>query len=368
VGELEANMTVRLALIVSVTTTLLITACVNLRPSDPVYEGRRLSDWMDDLTNSWSEDEPSAKILARQQMWINVVRGLGTDALPFYVKGIQDTDHAARSYGSDTAFQILGAKAEPAIPDLAGLLAHDKTANAAARGLVAIGPASIPALTNAVATLTSHQRYAAISALGQFGLSAEAAVPTLIHTIKIDPFASDIAMRALVEIDSHHQALIPLFSEHITDSNGAAGAAYALERLGTPGIPVLLQSLTNGPRNIRAFAEGALDPDFQKFSLDKVEASTPAFMRLVTVYNLKALKAASHIYAQGDFRAAAQTAERFLNDTNPAIGLSASNALIYLAPLARTNISQSKIDETKFSDGNVQSFPQSNLPRSDSPN
>jgi hypothetical protein len=261
-----------------------------------------------------------------------------------YLKGIQDTEHPGRNYGSSLAFGILGPVAEPAIPDLVQLLQNNNTVRGAANALVAIGPASIPALIGVMGIVSNRSQYVVISALGQFGSAAVASSPILIRIIETNSVSSDAAIRTLVEIETNRNDLIPLFAQHIADSNAVLGANYALGRLGKPGIPVLLQSLTNESRHVRAFAEGALDPDFQKFSFDRTNNSAPSFMRLISLYNLKVMGAASESYSEGDFRMAAKTAGNFLNDRNPAIQMAASNAFLYLTPLAQTNISQRMID------------------------
>jgi HEAT repeat protein len=328
---------------------VLVPACSTTRLREPVYAGKRLSSWMDELNREWKEDEPLAQVTARQEMWTNVVRAVGTNGLPLYLRWLGNSPRLQTHYGAQLAIQILGPAAEPAIPDLAQLLKNEETANAAAECLSAIGPVAIPALIEAVTTETNRGRSAAIWILGEFGPAANSAAAVLIQVINTDPAFADPAMRSLVEVETNTAIVLPLLAAHVSDSNNAAGATYALGRLGRPGIPILVESLTNQSRNIRCFAEGALDPDFQKYSLDNKDGAVPRFRTLTCIYNSKVLRTAFRSYAQGDFRVAAEIACRYTNDADVIIQAVASNALTCLRPFAETNVPQMKmVEENNF--------------------
>ena len=272
---------------------------------------------------------------------------VGTNGLPYYLKWMVDSDNQLRKYRAGHALEILGPTAEPAIPALAHLLNDDRNCSAAANCLLATGPAAIPVLTEAVETLTNRGRVQAIEILGEFGPLAKPAVPILIQIIQGDSPLAWPAMQALVEIETNQTVILPLLALHVSDTNSAVGAAYALGRLGDAGIPMLLMALTNETGIIRCSAAGALHPVFQKYFKDKSVTSAPGFRfrRMCCAFNLEVIGEATRACSQGDFVAAAQVAAQYTNSTNANIREAASNVLSILRPLAETNVPQSKLDQ-----------------------
>jgi hypothetical protein len=281
----------------------------------------------------------------REATWTNVVQAVGTNGLPYYLKWMVDSDDQLRRYWGGHAIVILGPAAESAIPTLANLLKDDRNCSAAADCLLATGPAAIPALTEAVETLTNRGRTAAMYILGEFGPAAKPAAPVLIQIIKSDSPLAWPAMQTLVEIETNPAVMLPLLALHVADTNSAPGATYALGRLGNAGVPMLLIALTNEAKIVRCFAAGALDPGFQKYSTDNSDTNSFGFRRRCCVYNQKVLSAAFRSYSQGDFVAAAQAAGQYTNSMDANIREAANNALNILRPLAETNVPQMKLQE-----------------------
>ena len=264
---------------------------------EPVYQGKGLSTWMDELTAQppiRSEGENIVAIQYNMAMLTNVVRSIGHQWTAIVSKWIQDTprplssdkfeelverfgrghahlpQHRFRSIDGVIAFQILGPMAEPAIPELARILTNEGTCGEAARCLTAIGPAAVPALSNAVVTATNRVRIAAITALGELGPVAKPTVPLLIQIVRTgDPYLADFALRTLAEVETNADTLMPLLVERLADTNTALGAAYGLARVGTLGLPILLQALTNDDRKIRLAAGAASHPECSKVSCDE---------------------------------------------------------------------------------------------------
>lgn len=324
---------------------LFVPGCSTSRTREPVFEGKRLGVWLVELNQPLKDGGSISQIAAQSAMWTNVVQAVGTNGLPLYVRWIQRSVDNPRKYGAEVAIQILGPDAKPAIPVLANLLSDDKTASIAAECLLATGPAAIPALTEAAATITNRGRWDAISILGEFGPVAGSASPVLIRIIKSEPMWAWPAMQALVEVETNAAVMLPLFVQHVADTNNAPAADYALGRLGNVGVPMLLLSLTNEPRDIRCFAAGALDPDFQKYSTENRSVDSVRFRRLCCIFDLKVMTAASRCYSVGDYVAAAQTAGRYTNSADATIRAAAIEAFNYLRPLAETNVPRMKIDE-----------------------
>ena len=323
---------------------IFIPACSSLQSNEPRYEGKRLSAWVAKLSIPSKNEESPAQVAAREATWTNVVQAVGTNGISCYVQWLGDANNQSRKFWAGHAIEILGPAAEPAIPALANLLSDDQASSAAANCLLATGPAAIPALTEAVETLTNHGRVAAIYILGEFGPVAKPAVPVLTQIIKSDSPLAWPAMQTLVEIETNTAVILPLLALHVSDSNSAPGAAYALGRLGNAGVPMLLMALTNETRHMRCCAAAALDPEFQKYSMDKNGTNSQGFRRMCSVYNLKAMRAAMLCFSQGDFVAAVHTAGQYTNSTDANIREAANNVLSILRPLAETNVPQSKLE------------------------
>lgn len=318
-----------------------------LLPREPIYQGKRLTAWMDELNKEWNENEPLARVTARQATWTNVVQSVGANALPYFLKWIPDARHPLRQNASATAIRILGPMAEPAIPGLVRLLKDEHAAHDVAYCLTSIGLAAVPALSNVVATTTNRECIEALGSLRDLGPVASPTVPMLIQIVRTNPNLANFALQSLVEVETNADALMPLLVEHLTDTNNAGVPAYGLGRIGQPGFPFLLQSLTNEARIIRHFAEAALSTNFQKISTGKLKVTPPERpMYSKACFNLLVLEAAFRSYSEGDFQMAAQTAQQFTNDPNPVICTAASNVLSYLDPILRTNpIPQAVRDE-----------------------
>ena len=287
-GDLPKRLTWRfgLGLLVAVATAGAV--FLSLHPREPFYQGRRLSTWIEKLAAEQDEGESLSDVWRRQEMLTNIVLTIGPEAVPSAVRWIRERPRPSwydvfqfrvesasrarvrlperkdRSWESLRIFQILGPAAKQAIPDLARLVNYEYLCRDAARCLATIGPDSVPALSNVLATGTNQVRREAAEALAELGPSASAAAPLLLQTIRTAPAAASFALRALVEVETNSATLLPLLVERFAGSNTAPDAAYALARLGTPGLPFLLQGLTNQQPTIRAAAGAALDPGFQK--------------------------------------------------------------------------------------------------------
>ena len=323
-----------------------VPACSSLRSHEPRYEGKRLSVWATELDTPSREEKSLSQMSAREATWTNVVQTTGTNGIPFYVQWLGDTNDQSHKYRAERAIEILGPAAEPAIPALASLLRNDQASIVVANCLLATGPAAIPALTEAVETLTNRGRMAAITILGEFGPAATPAVLVLTQIIKSDSPLVWPAMQTLVEIETNPAVVLPLLALHVADTNCAVGAAYALGRLGNAGVPMLLTMLTNETKIIRYSAAGALHPVFQEYLNGKSGPSAPGFQfrRMCCAFNLKILGEANRASMQGDFVAAAEISARYTNSPDANIREAANNALKVLRPLAETNVPQSKLD------------------------
>lgn len=286
----------RLVLALLVAVVVLGLALLALRPRKPVYGGKRLSAWLDELGASQAEGESQAAFDLRRRHLTNVVRAIGAEAAATAVRWIrekpsklsyQDAQYRVeslfrfrihlperndRSGDAIWVFQILGPEAKPAIPDLAELVLSEHTCYEAARCLSMTGPAAVPALSNAVANGTARVRLAAIDARAEIGHSAAPTAPLLQQIIRTNDQTTWKALRALVEVETSTAGLLPVILGYLQDTHpppssvydfGAApGAAYALAHIGPQGVPALLEALTSTQAVIRASAKAAFEPRF----------------------------------------------------------------------------------------------------------
>jgi hypothetical protein len=134
-------------------------------PSDPVYQGRRLSEWVDDNYQSHLAVARPGLSKGAQERAENAIRHIGTNAIPTLLKMIRYTDSPLKKkimaladkqrlitvnihpedYYHDsayTAFMALGPVAKPAVPNLVALLTdkHSSVQTNAADLLVLIDP------------------------------------------------------------------------------------------------------------------------------------------------------------------------------------------------------------------------------------
>lgn len=166
-----------------------------LMRSEPTWNGRRLSSWLDDLRAD------SQLSRASQDQAEAAVRAIGDKSIPLLLTWMNSDDSPVKKaiYGSlprglqlrwhpqwafdrqwmaATAFDILGTNAEPAIPKLSQLLGTGKRGRAAAAALGGVGATAFPVLTN----LLAQQQTAEDAAYGltRFG---DEALPVLIRTL-----------------------------------------------------------------------------------------------------------------------------------------------------------------------------------------
>lgn len=334
---------------------------LSLRPSEPFYKGKRLSTWIEKLAAEQDEAESLSDALRRQEILTNIVMTIGPDAVPCAVRWVRDRprhswyddlqfrvesasrarvrlpERKDRSWEALWVFQILGPAAKQAIPDLARLVNNEYLCRDAARCLAAIGPDSVPALSNALATGTNQVRREAAEALGELVPSASATAPLLLQTIRMDPATASFALRALVEVETNSATLLPLLVERFADSNTAPAAAYGLACLGTPGLPFLLQGLTNQQPTIRAAARAALDPGFQRRAAgeepsDFYARSGRFDSTWINKMTLEAMAARSNAFPSFKREDIAPILARYAQHTNAAVRSAAAAAIQHFAP------------------------------------
>lgn len=148
-----------------------------LRPREPVYHGKRLSQWLDEYNRAGGMDKTGPIS--------DAIRAMGTNTLPFLLAHIKHTESPLKGkffsligkqhwvklpfYGADPyletsilALSALGSNAAPICPDLLKVAENPDSSWRGTMSLLAIGPASVPTLAKACQSTNSHLRTEAV--------------------------------------------------------------------------------------------------------------------------------------------------------------------------------------------------------------
>ena len=157
-------------------------------------------------------------------------------AVPALIRALNDVESTNRCMVA-AALGEIGPEAAQAAQALVNTVQHDEDEYVQSYAAEALGkiadPATIPALIDAVASDNEHVRFHAIEALEGFGLTATAAVASLMQAAKDDESNGCFAAKALGSVDTEGVS-IPLLTELLGsgDSQMRQFAAYGLRRLG----------------------------------------------------------------------------------------------------------------------------------------
>jgi hypothetical protein len=152
---------VKIALAVLLVAAIGVIAWQVMRLREPVYQGKRLSQWLDEYNRvgRLEQTEPISE----------AIRAIGTNSLPFLLAHLKHVDSPIKEkflalvgrqhlvklpfYGADPyrsasilALHALGAQAAPLFPDLMKLTDNPNTCGWGTMSLLAIGTNSIPTL------------------------------------------------------------------------------------------------------------------------------------------------------------------------------------------------------------------------------
>ena len=207
-------------------------------PSEPSYQGRRLSEWLAEIANPQSEETHDK---ARE-----AIRHMGVKTLPFLLANL-----AAEKQANDDlyrqailAFNALGPIARPAIPKLTNLL--EQNPGYVPLALADIGPDAMPEILNALT-----------NANGSFWVrdNAAAALANAIHSGKITPEeAKDSFPVAIHNLTyTNNNSLLQNNTRH-----RAASLLNALKLEPDISVPALIRGLENSNFSVAAECARAL--------------------------------------------------------------------------------------------------------------
>lgn len=269
---------------------LALAAFFLLRESEPSYNGKSLSAWLVQI-NDRSPNE-NQRLEARSEA-ADAIETIGTNALPYLLKWItrgeaplspfKSAAYVAtekvsalkkitslrtwafieyeRILGIPDAFEALGPKAIPAIPELAHLAntsIGQSTPYFATRALTKIGSPALPALSDILTNQHSLNRAAALLAVTHLGRDASPLIPPVIQCLDDhDPDIVAQAATALGEV-GQPQLVVPALTnlllnlkfESRTNFNVAFKISTALQQYrlqASNAAPALIRYIEENP-------------------------------------------------------------------------------------------------------------------------
>lgn len=242
---------VNIALAVSVVAALSLTvwrAFRQIDTSDPVYQGKRLSQWLDDL----GSQRPALAVSA----W-EAVRQIGTNAVPLLLR-----EASVRGFGpKDMVMDFV--KRVPFFRKFRFQTSSEHRAKAL-RGFCALGETGALAVAQG---LTNSDRWVRHGCVGQWGICSyyPAIVfgPLLTRLKDPEPMVRARAANAVGMLQQQPSRSVPALIELLQDKDDWARcmAALGLDLYGDqakPAVPALLSALTNCSSTFRPFGTRAL--------------------------------------------------------------------------------------------------------------
>jgi hypothetical protein len=247
-----------------------------LRPREPAYQGRPLSQWLEDLDSR----QPLVKAQATEAL-----RQMGTNTLFWLVRMIEKRDSGLKrrvmvamsernlpgaqylktaSYGqykACRAFRVLGRSAEPAVPALVAVLSNGPACLEIAATLPWLGPQGVRGLTNAMAHAERQQFGAIYMALSCYSrdfqsgampgqdqdLVFQACARAVISRLADPDFlVRDLALSSLEHLPVQPEVVVPVLTSNLAreDLLPHASELKALGRFG-PAAKAAVPALVN---------------------------------------------------------------------------------------------------------------------------
>lgn len=221
---------------------------------EPARDTKPLNAWLRELNSA----EPYRRARAEA-----AVRQMGPRVVPALVVRLESsyTDDQARAI---LGFEALGDAGRPAIPSLTALLRAEATSLPAARALAAIGPATVPLLTNSLASSAGFIRSSAVRALGRMRTDGRLAVPALVSVLNDDD--DDLryfATRALGNLAADPEQAVPALVNRLEDRNVevrkiAARSLGQFHGQARGAVPALRKALNRDEEAVKLTAAYAL--------------------------------------------------------------------------------------------------------------
>jgi HEAT repeat protein len=233
-------------------------------PSEPTHQGKTLSAWLKQMD---AENE------ATREEAQQAVRAMGAKTLPALFARLRTPGASLSQRGTASeqqavaisAFQVLGAKATPAIPELIELMRQDADlAPMAELALVGIGEPAVEPLKEALGKESDRLRVHAAGALWALKADAQVVMPPLLTGLK----AKEDDVRAygavyLAELGQAPDKIVPALMENLQDPKPPVRVAtvQALAKVGKAAkaaVPALQKLQDDPDESVRREAQKAL--------------------------------------------------------------------------------------------------------------
>ncbi|MDB6065657.1 MAG: lyase domain protein repeat-containing protein [Pedosphaera sp.] len=223
------------------------------RPSEPVYEGKRLSEWLESNTSGNGDSKAYAAVVAA-----------GTNAIPTLLRFMRSTD-------SPLKMKLLALAQKQHFIKFHHVGAKDRIFQSYS-GFMALGDKGIVALPELIKIYEQNDPYAQFSIarlFGYFGPAASNAVPCLVRRLEVaDAIPLETAIPALGRIHARPKLAVPALLKHINKKTPMLDpAVYAIGQFGADAkeaVPVLVGLPGDQDDIIRRIAANSLrqiDPE-----------------------------------------------------------------------------------------------------------
>jgi HEAT repeat protein len=218
-----------------------------LRPSEPSYQGKSLSAWLEDYNQRLNYMERPAVDEAVSQIR-TAVSHIGTNAILTLLKML-------RAHDSPLKKKFIGFFGRQHFVRINFTTDEEKNVQAAF-AFAALGPEASNAVPELIGiydeSISPQSQWCTVASIGGIGPAAKSAIPTLLRALKATNYVLRYyAVLALRGIHSEPETVVPALMEHLQDSNLSVcgSATEALGAFGTnarAAIPILIQK-TNAP-------------------------------------------------------------------------------------------------------------------------
>ena len=257
---------------------------------DPGFDGKSLSEWLDQYRTAWNPGETNQVGGAAEAE--HAIRNIGQDAVPELLRMLRKTDSPIDkklhflfaklpilrepqpawicNHNAAEGFRILGADAKEAVPEVIKVFIEDispESRFAAAVALRGIGPSAsnaLPALLEATTNLNSGVRANAAFALGGVTVSTDATIAALIRCLD-DPdlLVRKMAIRSLGDFGANASEALPYLGQEAVApmSRNRLEAIAAIGRIAAgpeEAVPSLIRCLRDTNAIVREAATDAL--------------------------------------------------------------------------------------------------------------
>jgi vesicle coat complex subunit len=248
-------------------------------PKEPVFEGKRLSQWLAGTLPGQRAEEGNAAEKA--------VEAIGTNALPWLMTEFTQRDpkwrSAARTWLAKwpwtsgrvrteedrilmaaNGLYILGPRNAAMLPALTGYLGYEQRGLLAAQAISAAGELALPYLLTALTSSNEYVAFAAVSCLGMTAEKTEAAILPLIQLLQhTNESMRSFATLWMSNARSRPDLAVPALSKASSDPYPMVrrNAASSLRVFGTnaePAVPDLLRLMEDTNSNVREMATNAI--------------------------------------------------------------------------------------------------------------